>query len=95
MTNLPNVIGTRSGYAARFTVEAVIGLLERNRCSDTSALADPEVVIDETVREGLSDADKQGAKHVAMEYWLRHGQSTAKHQALDRLAEVLLLACLL
>lgn len=97
MANLPNVIQTRSGYAARFTgyaarftAEAVVGLMERSGCSDTPVLADPEVIIDENAREGLSASGKRGAKRVAVEYWLKHGQSAAKRQALDRLAEVLL-----
>lgn len=88
MANLPNVIHTHSGYAARFTAEAVVGLLEKGGCSDTLMLADQGLVIDGAARDGLSDAGKRGAKRVAMEYWLRHGQSAAKRQALERLAEV-------
>lgn len=88
MANLPNIIEARSGYAARFTAEAVVGLMERSGCSDTSVLANPETVIDETARDGISALGRRGAKRVAMDYWLKHGQSAAKRQALERLAEV-------
>lgn len=42
MANLPNIIEAHSGYATRFTAEAVIGLMERSDCSDTSVLANSE-----------------------------------------------------
>lgn len=88
MENLPEIIRTRSGYAASFTAEAVVGLLEKGRCTDTPKLVDKELAIDGGAREGVSAAGKLGAKEVAMEYWRKHGESEAKRHALARLAEV-------
>lgn len=58
--NLPDIIRTRSGYAARFTAEAVVGLLEKGRCTHNPRLADKELVIDGSAREGVSKRGETG-----------------------------------
>lgn len=62
MENLPAIIRTQSGYAAHFTVEAVVGLLEKGGCTDTPKLADKEIAIDGNARDVVSAAGKRGAK---------------------------------
>lgn len=52
-SNFRRILSTSSSYAARFTAEAVVGLLERSGCSDTSKLASDELVVDGTAQMGF------------------------------------------
>lgn len=86
--NLPEIIQTQSGYASPITAEVVLGLLEKNGCSDVAKLANNGFAIDGSACEGLSAAGKRGAKRVTMEYWVKFSDAAAKRRALERLAEV-------
>lgn len=63
-------------------------MLERSGYSDTSDLDCEQLVVDAGAREGIYDVGKRGAKRVAVRYWVKHGKTVVKRQAVELLTAV-------
>ena len=79
---MPSIIETSTKYALLMSLEASFGLLEGQGCSHVPLVASNDVVISDSCCEGLSDAARESARRIAVEYWVPFGMRLARERAL-------------